>query len=322
MKNPFISIILPTYNNEATLNNCLNGIFIQDYDNFEVLVIDGSSTDKTLEISKKYKVKILNNPHRIEERARVLGIKKSKGEILCFIDADNIITEKDWLTKMVAPFKNKEIIGVDTYYYTFRKKDPLVTRYCSLIGGDDPIAIYLGLYDRYNYFKNRWTDFLNKEIKEGEYLKVKLNKEEIPAMGSNGFLYRKKTLLKINYEPFIHSDIIYKLADKGYFAKVNIGIVHIQKDVRDFFKKKIRRIKRRLSGEIKLEHNYGVSTKKLFFTSIYLLLILPVLYDTLKGFIRKPTLVWLFHPIATYGVLFLYLYYFTIGKLFIKRKDF
>ncbi len=311
-----VSVILPTYNNEDTFEECLQGICNQDYKDYEVLVIDGGSSDKTLEIAKKYKTKILNNPHRVEERARVLGIKKSKGEILCFIDADNIITEKDWLKKMVNPFEDKDIIASDTHYFTFRKEDPLVTKYCAMIGGDDPMAIYLGLYDRHNYFKNKWTDFPHEEEKKEKYIKIKLNKKNIPAMGSNGFLFRKKTLLEINYKPFIHSDVIYRLAEKGYFAKVNIGIVHIQKDFVDFFKKKIRRIKRRLNGEIKLEHNYGVNKKKIFFTLIYLGLIFPVIFDMIKGFIRKPTLVWLFHPIATYGVLFLYIYYFTIGKIF------
>ncbi len=314
-----VSIILPTYNNEATLNECLDGITNQDYDDYEILLIDGGSTDKTIEIAKNYNVKILNNLDKVEERARVLGIKKAKGDILCFIDADNIVLEKDWLSKMVKPFEDREIIGSDTYYFSFRKRDPLVTRYCALIGGDDPLAIYLGLYDRYNYFKNKWTDFSHKEEEKEGYLKIKLDKNNIPAMGSNGFLFRKNALKVIDYEPFIHSDIIYKLAEKGYFAKVNVGIVHVQKDVNDFFKKKIRRIKRRLLGEIKLQHNYGVSKKRLIFTLLYLLLIIPVLFDTLKGFFRKPTITWLFHPIATYSVLFLYLYYFTIGRFLIKK---
>ena len=314
MKKPFVTVILPTYNNQSTLNECLKGLCDQDYKNYEILLIDGNSTDRTLDIAKKYKVKIINNPHRVEERARILGIKNSKGELLCFIDADNIILEKDWLKKMVVPFEDKEIICSDTYYFSSRKQDNLITRYCSLIGGDDPLAVYFGLHDRYNYFKKDWTGFKYYKEKKKGYLKIKLDKKGVPAMGSNGFLFRKETLTKIKYEPFIHTDIVYKLADKGYFAKVNLGIIHLQGDSKDFFNKKIRRIKRRISGEINLEHNYGVSKKKMLHVLIYLLTGVPF-YDTIKGYVKKPDSAWFFHPIATYLVFFIYSFYIIKNKL-------
>ncbi|MDD5133666.1 MAG: glycosyltransferase family 2 protein [Candidatus Nanoarchaeia archaeon] len=308
-----VSIVLPVYNNEKTLRECLNGIRSQTYKDYEIMAIDGGSTDNTLKIAKEFKCKILKNPFRIEERARVQGIKESKGEILCFIDADNFILDKDWIKKMLEPFKDKEIVGSDTISYTFRKEDGLVTKYCSLIGGDDPIAIYLGLYDRYNYFKNDWTDFPYTVLEKNEtYTKVQLDPKKIPAMGSNGFLYRKKDLIKINYEPFIHTDIIYKLVNSGHdkFAKVNTSLVHYLFGVRDFFKKKTRRLKRRNNNEVKIEYSdYGLSKFKIFLKLLRILLILPVFYDTFKGFIKKPTLAWIFHPIATYGTLVLYIYY-------------
>lgn len=316
-----LTIILPTYNNEKTINECLKNIFNQDFSkkDFEVLVIDGGSTDKTLEIVKNYPVKILNNPFRIEERARVQGIKQSKGEILCFLDADNFILDKNWIKKMLEPFKDKEIVGSDTISYAFRKEDGLVTKYCSLIGGDDPIAIYLGLYDRFNYFKNDWTDFPYEILEENKvYTKVKLDHKKIPAMGSNGFLYRKKDLIKISYEPFIHTDIIYKLVNSGHdkFAKVNTSLIHYLFGVRDFFKKKTRRLKRRNSGEVKIEYSsYGLTKFNIIKGLLWIALILPVFYDTIKGFIRKPTLAWVFHPIATYGTLALYIYYNIIKLL-------
>jgi glycosyltransferase involved in cell wall biosynthesis len=315
MKEPKITVILPTYNNEKTLKECLNGICNQNYKNYEIFVIDGGSDDKTVEISKKFKVKIIKNPHRNEERARVIGIKESTGEFLCFIDADNIIKDKDWLKKMIIPFEDKEIICSDTYYFTSRKEDNLITRYCSLIGGDDPLAIYLGIYDRYNYFKEDWTDLPYKKEKKNNYLKIKLDKKNIPAMGSNGFIFRKETLVKINYEPFIHTDIIYKLVNKGYFAKVNVGIIHLQGGVSNFIQKKIRRIKRRLSGEIKLENNYGVSNRKIIKMVWQIMLIFPVFIDSIKGFSKKQDSAWFFHPIATYSVFFVYLFYTLRNKL-------
>jgi len=98
-----LSIILPTYNNDQTIKECLTSIFNQDFptEDFEVLFLDGGSSDNTLRIADKFPVKILENKKRNEEAARILGISKAKGEILCFIDADNILLDKNWFTKML-----------------------------------------------------------------------------------------------------------------------------------------------------------------------------------------------------------------------------
>ena len=153
-----VSIILPTYNNARTLKECLESITLQDYKNYEILVIDGGSSDDTLRIAKEFKCKIIKNPFRVEEKARLMGISKAKNELLLFIDADNVLIGSDFITKMVKPFEDKEIAASETLSYSYREKDNLVTKYCSLVGGDDLIAIYLGIYDRFNYFKNKWTD--------------------------------------------------------------------------------------------------------------------------------------------------------------------
>jgi len=313
-----VSIVLPTYNNEDTIEECLRSIRKQDFKDYELLIIDGGSTDKTLILVEKYNVKIIKNPYRVEEKGRAIGIKNAKGSIICFIDADNILLTENWLKDMVKPFEDKQIIGADTLYFSFRKEDSLITKYCSLMGGDDPIAIYFGIYDRYNYFKQNWTGLPYEEEKTKDYLKIRLNDNNIPAMGSNGFLFRKSILNSINYDPFIHTDIVYKIAKKGYFAKVPIGLIHVQKGILNFFQKKIRRIKRRLSGEIKLDNNYGLAKKEIIPKLIYLVLVLPVLYDTIKGFIKKPSLAWLFHPFATYITLFIYMVYVVFYKLKVK----
>ncbi len=318
-----LSIILPTYNNEKTLGECLKSIFSQNYPKkyYEVLLIDGGSTDDTLEIAGKYPVKIINNPKRVEEAARILGIKKSRGEITAFIDADNIIVGKDWMTKMLEPFKDNKIIFADTLYFSYRKNDKVGVRYQALIGGDDPYAMYLGLYNRWCYLYGDWTDYPHEDEDFGNYLKCRLpDKSRVPPMGSNGFLIRTKILRKFVKDTFIHSDLVYELVNKGYncFAKVKTGIIH---DQPKFFPNKIRRIQRRISREVKIKYNYGIKKSDLIKTLIYIMLIAPVLFDTIRGFIKKADSAWLFHPIATYGETLIYLYYIikgAINKIFLK----
>ncbi|MBM3247165.1 glycosyltransferase family 2 protein [Candidatus Pacearchaeota archaeon] len=316
-----LTIILPTYNNEKTIEECLRSIFAQDFpkNQFEVLLLDGGSQDKTLEIVKKYPVKLVNNPKRNEENARIMGINLAKGEIIGFIDADNVITEKNWISEMLNVFKDKDIAFADTLYYTYRKKDKIRVRYQALIGGDDPLAAYLGIHSRWSYLNKSWTDCPHEDKDQGKYYKTKLlDLNRVPPMGSNGFLIRTKILRKFVKNSFIHSDIIYDLVNKGYncFAKVKVGIVHNQPR---FFPNKIRRIIRRLNKEVAIKYNYGVGNKDTLKTALYIAVILPVLFDTLKGFFRKPSLAWFFHPVACFGELFIHAYIplkYKIVKLF------
>jgi len=312
-----LSIILPTYNNEKTIEDCLKSIFSQEYSrkDFEVLFIDGGSKDKTLSIAKKYPVKIIKNPKRNEESARIIGINRAKGEILCFVDADNILVGNDWFKKMLEPFMDKEIVFADTLYYSYRKKDKIRVKYQVLIGGDDPIAMYLGLYSRWSYLYGNWTNYPHKDEDKGDYLKTKLlNIHLVPAMGSNGWLVRKNILKKFVKNSFIHSDIVYFMIKSGYncFAKVKTGIIHNQPK---FFPNKIRRIKRRLNDEVKIQYDYGITKRDTTKTILYICLILPILWDTLRGFCKKPTLAWIFHPVACFGEIGLHGYYAIKYKL-------
>lgn len=303
-----LSIILPTYNNEKTLRETLESIKIQNFKDYELLLIDGGSEDKTLEIAKEFKCEILKNPDRIEEKARILGIKKARGDILAFIDADNILVGEDFFNKFLEAFKDKEIAFADTLYYSFRENDKLGVRYQALIGGDDPIVSYLGFYSRWNYFKNNWTDYPYVCKNMGFYLKIRLkDKNKVPAMGSNGFFVRKEIAKKIIKDNFIHSDFIYDLVNNGYncFAKIKIGIIHNQCV---FFAKKIRRMQRREQG-INIKYNYGLKKWDIFLMVLRISLILPVLFDSIRGFIKKRDIAWAFHLPASLILLLLYVYY-------------
>lgn len=113
MKKPLLSVVIPVHNEEKDLKECLKTLSQQSYKNIEIIIVDDGSTDKTLEISREYKTKILKQNHQGPGKARNLGAGKSKGEILIFIDAD-MSFPKDFLEKLVKPIiedKTGEIIG-------------------------------------------------------------------------------------------------------------------------------------------------------------------------------------------------------------------
>lgn len=149
MKLPSISIVIPTRNSEKTLERCLRSIVEQEYprEKMMLVIVDAFSSDKTVEIAKAFGATVLINPRITGEAGKALGADAAKSEILAFIDSDNVLSSKDWLIKMVEPFmNNSEIVASEPIYYGYRLKEPIIIRYCSLVGADDPLTVYLGFY--------------------------------------------------------------------------------------------------------------------------------------------------------------------------------
>jgi rhamnosyltransferase len=115
VQNPLISIIVRTKNEDHWIGKCLNEIFNQKYKNFEVILVDNNSTDKTLNIVKKNfpKVKIIKYKSKtfFPGKALNLGIKKSKGQFLAMISGHCIPKNNEWLDKLVQNFKNSDVVA-------------------------------------------------------------------------------------------------------------------------------------------------------------------------------------------------------------------
>ncbi len=102
-----LSIIIPTYNEEKVLPDAIESLGFQIYDDFEIIVVDDGSTDKTLEILRNLQSTIpnfrfLEQKHKGAGAARNLGAKSAKGSILVFVDAD-MAFDKEFLGKLVSP---------------------------------------------------------------------------------------------------------------------------------------------------------------------------------------------------------------------------
>ncbi|MBT7169866.1 glycosyltransferase family 2 protein [Candidatus Woesearchaeota archaeon] len=103
VKTPKISVIIPTYNEEDNVYKCIETMLNQTYSNFELIIVDDGSTDKTVEIVKSFKkVKLFEQKHEGPGIARNLGTKHSQGEILIFVDAD-MEFPKCYVSQLVQP---------------------------------------------------------------------------------------------------------------------------------------------------------------------------------------------------------------------------
>jgi len=115
-----VSIIIRTKNEERWIALCLKEIFSQDYEEFEVILVDSGSTDKTILKAKNFAVKILEIDDYLPGKALNHGIRASKGEFLCFISGHCIPVTDKWLSNLVRNFDDKSIAGV------YGRQEPLM----------------------------------------------------------------------------------------------------------------------------------------------------------------------------------------------------
>lgn len=104
------SVIIPTYNEYRDIGECLESLMHQSFKNFEVIVVDDGSTDRTVEIAKKFKVRIIKGKHKGPGFSRNLGAMQSKAKILVFVDAD-MTFEKDYLKNLLSPILSNKALG-------------------------------------------------------------------------------------------------------------------------------------------------------------------------------------------------------------------
>lgn len=184
---PRVSFCIPTYNSESTIDNCLKSIINQNYPDIEIIIVDGYSKDKTVEIAKKYTDKIYFDKGTLGS-ARQLSIEKSTGEIVALFDADIIIPHSNWLLNAIRYFNYSSKVSTVWPLNIAPPNAPLTTRL---------------------YF-NLWELIIMDRIKKGRGL-----------FGGGNALFLKKCFEEIGgIDKSLHwgedFDWAKKLKDKGY----------------------------------------------------------------------------------------------------------
>jgi glycosyltransferase involved in cell wall biosynthesis len=126
MKEPLISIIVPIYNVEKYLSQCLSSILSQTYSKFEILLVDDGSTDGSGNICDNYlgvddRIRVFHKKNGGVSSARNYGIDNADGKYVCFIDAD------DWVnSKFLETFVKYIDEGADLYIQGYIDRDNIL----------------------------------------------------------------------------------------------------------------------------------------------------------------------------------------------------
>ena len=310
---PTVGIASLTFNDSTIIADCLESIRKQDYppDKITTLLMDGGSTDDTVVIARGYGAEVVERPDlKNLAYARVeLMMSSLKTDIVVFFSADCRFQEPDCLRKLVEALSDPAIAGVQTQRYAVRPQDPILSRYLSLIGGVDPVAVGLKKADRTPHDIEGWHSY--GEVRDqGEYFKVTFSPDitRLPAIGANGFAIKRSYLEKVGgMKNGGHADMCARLIQEGHnsfaFLK-NHHIVHyIDIPVWAFVKRRL--VWARLYAAEKITRDYSVMTRndlaRLGWIILsYSTLIFPLL-RAIRGYVKKPDLAWFLHPIVCFA---------------------
>lgn len=308
---PFVSFIIPTLNAEKHVEKCLNSIRSQNYprESYEVVVIDGGSQDKTVQIARRFGAKILKNSHKDAESGKAIGIRAAQGEVIALLDADNQLASTDWLSRVIKPLsQNHELFGVESNYFV-KKDDSLINQYCMLLHIADPFARFLAPK--------------LKAIKKSNYLEFQIDPTFPYPLGANGFLWRRSVIEVVGEVngKFEESDFSARALKKGFtkFARVpGVGIYHDHvRTIRDFLGKRLK-----IGNKFLNRRQEGKSTwisaghrQKFLLGVLYCTTLVGPLIESLKEYRRTRKTAWLLHPLMCFLTVAIYSFVFLQRKL-------
>ena len=107
-----VSVIVPIYNSEKYLKDCLDSIIKQSHKNLEIILVDDGSTDQSGKIADEYskkdsRIKVIHQKNQGQSAARNAGLKKTTGQYICFIDSDDEI-KPNYISELLSPYQNKD----------------------------------------------------------------------------------------------------------------------------------------------------------------------------------------------------------------------
>lgn len=321
-----ISVLIATLNAERYLDECLNSIRIQNYpaESIELIVADGGSTDSTMEILSRHQIdRVVPNPGVTTEAARAILNPIATRDLVLYVDADNYLVGTDWLSRMVQPLvDDPNVVAVEPTHFDYDRNDPPLNRYFSLAGVNDPLSLFIGNYGRFSYMTGKWTEVPHREELRNGYLIAELLPDHVPTMGSQGFLVRAEALREVSTNTYYFDlDGVNDLVRRGHrrVAKVNVALGHrFARDLPTLSRKTRRRIEDYLYWRDRRSYPWLRARKlPLVRFTLYTLLVVPLLWQTLQGWRNIHDRAWLYHVPVCW--LTLWVYTKAVIRSFLRR---
>lgn len=126
-----MSFVTATFNSGWCIKESLKSILEQDYpkDKIEIIWVDGGSTDNTLELAKKYKVRVVKNKFILGDPGYAIGGEKAKSDFVVFMGHDNQLVQNNWIRLMLKPFIEDKNIAAAFPHLDNKDSDNWLTRY-------------------------------------------------------------------------------------------------------------------------------------------------------------------------------------------------
>jgi len=314
-----ISIIMPTLNEESRIERALKSIRMQsiNQEEIDILVIDGGSTDRTIEIAKLYGARIIDNPKVLPEEAKSIGLRECASKYIVFLDADEEFLDINQLSARISLFQSKdELKGILTNGLLTPPRFPGLTRYANNCG--DPFSYFIYRFDAENLISSLNRKNYSNE-KHGEHGRIYfVNADDYSPISDSGAAMIDFEYLKANFsdklaDPVFSSTKFDEIVKKtGCFGIIeNDEINHY---TTASFKTYLRKLKFRVITNIYPDENISGYTaraqisKKLrnrkYLFMLYCLFPPTVLIDSIILVSRKKDFVFLLHGVFTYYVFF------------------
>jgi glycosyltransferase involved in cell wall biosynthesis len=319
---PSISVVIPTLNEEEALPLCLRSIKSQDYPSelIEIIVVDNQSTDNTIKIVEEYEKKyggislIFNDIAKDAELSKMIGLRKAKGDLFIYLDADIEIVGNDWIKKLVKPLViDSQIVG------SFPRFIP------------NPKEPAIGRYLRYHPLElDPFLQFFCTKIEDtviavrDDFQVCRFRPPRIPPIGI--CLYRRGVLIDVlkDVEKFMDVDVPVILSKRGYdkFAYVpSAGFYHVNmRGLKDLVQRRLRQITKTYLPNIEsrefryFDHTNKKDIFKLIVWIIYSHLFIPLLIKGVYKSLKNWDFACMYEPIIAMASTDATLYAFLANK--------
>lgn len=203
MKSPDISVIVPVYNSEKYIHECLSSILRQTFKNIEIILIDDGSIDQSGVICDQYekldsRIRVIHQKNKGASHARNVGVKNSVGRYICFVDSDDLVEETYCETMFrLLEDSNYDFSVCGSYRFTATNKK---------------IASYNGV---------------EGVISNEEYLWAQLHKKS--EFGFINKLFRRKIFDELRFVEGVHNEDVIFSCDLA--RKFKMGVICTNKEL-------------------------------------------------------------------------------------------